>query len=146
MRESSLGNLNIIQNEKDLAKFLNSFIIQDKLGEGAFGKVYKIKEKNSKKIYAAKISIHLLEENDTEYKLNLSREVNIISKLNHPCVLKFILYSPINFKKKKKPVIITEYASNKSLDFLLEYERTFHHGQILNDTLKLIIISQGRLI
>lgn len=72
--------------------------------------------------------------------MNLSREVNIISKLNHPSILKFICYSPINFKKKNKPVIITEFASNGSLKDLISAEREKINNPNWNDTRKLIVI------
>ena len=38
--------------------------------------------------------------------INLSHEVNIISKLNHPSFMKFIGYSPVDFKNQQKPVIL----------------------------------------
>lgn len=61
---------------------LNDFILQDYIGSGSFGKVYKVKEKKTGRILAAKISIQALYEDSTEEIQNLSREVNIISKLN----------------------------------------------------------------
>lgn len=48
--------------------------------------------------------------------------------------MKFIEYSPINFKNKPKPVILTEFISNGSLHQLFESKT------ILDDTKKLIII------
>ena len=35
---------------------LKDFILQDFIGSGAFGKVYRVKDKRSQQIYAAKIS------------------------------------------------------------------------------------------
>lgn len=136
----SIDGLTHSQNEINQRNILSRFNIQNQIGQGSFGKVFEIREKNSKKIYAAKVSIQSLEEIDSNTKKNLSREVNIISKLNHPCVLKFILFSPIDFKKKKKPVIITEYAKNGTLYELLERERTSQTEVKFNDTLKIIII------
>lgn len=69
----------------------------------------------------------------------ISQEVNIISKLNHPSILKLI-FSPVNFKQKTKPVIITEYAPNGSLLENIEHNRMHRNNQFLNDTSKLIII------
>ena len=80
---------------------LNNFILQNQIGYGSFGKVFKVKEKKSGCIFAAKISIQVLEENSYDAITNISREINIISKLNHPFVLKFIGYSPFNFKKSQ---------------------------------------------
>lgn len=61
-----------------------------------------------------------------------------MTKLNHPSILIFKGYSPINFKKKRKPVIITEFASNGSLDDLIQLERK--SKPIWDSTRKLIII------
>ena len=119
---------------------LNDFILENKIGSGKFGKVYKVKLKRTGQIYAAKISIEIIDEDSQEDLLNLIREVDIISKLNHPLVLKFIYFSPINFKKKNKPVIITEYASKGTLEDLISKERKSKTNEYLNDTLKLIII------
>lgn len=119
---------------------LSDYILQDKIGSGAFGKVYRVKYKQDNKICAAKISIYSINETTEELFQNLSREVNIISKLNHPSIIKFILYSPINFKWKPKPVIITEYASNGSLSQLIEHDKSTPGQHILNGTMKLKII------
>lgn len=52
----------------------------------------------------------------SESEMNsLANELNKFSNLNHPCHLKFIGYSPIDFKKQRDHVIITEYFSNSSL-------------------------------
>ncbi|KAK8837065.1 hypothetical protein M9Y10_037114 [Tritrichomonas musculus] len=110
---------NIPQNKDKQLYVLNDFILQNKIGSGSFGKVYKVKDKKTGKILVAKISINKIEKDSTSQLHDISREVNIISKLNHPSILKFIFYSPFDFKKKPKPVIITEFASNGSLDELI---------------------------
>ena len=112
---------------------LSDFIFQNKIGKGSFGKVYKVKSKKDCNFYAAKVSRKSFENESSQEIMNLSREVDIISKLNHPSVLKFIFYSPFDFKGNPKPVIITELAQNESLDKLIQ-------RKILNDTQKLIII------
>lgn len=63
------------------------------------------------------ISISMFNINQiSESEMNsLANELNKISNLNHPCLLKFIGYSPIDFKKQRKHAIITEYFSNSSL-------------------------------
>lgn len=76
---------------------LDVFLNQNQISTGSFGKVYKVKHKKTGEIYAAKISQQAFEESNN----------NIISKLNHPAILKFICFSPLNFKRKPKPVIIT---------------------------------------
>ena len=127
------------QIEEALYNF-DYYVLQEKIGSGSFGKVYKVKNKITKDIYAAKISINSVNKRTKDLFMDISLEVNIISKLNHPSVLKFILYNPINFKGKPKPVIITEYASNGSLSNLIDHDKKNPKNIILNDTRKLIII------
>ena len=130
----------ILQEENADSLSLNDYNLQDLIGSGSFSKVYRVKKKQNNQIYAAKISIEKLEEESENSYIYISREVNIISKLNHPSILKFILYSPYNFKNKPKPVIITEYAANSSLSQLIEHDRNNPKNRILDDTRKLIII------
>ena len=71
----------------------------------------------------------------------LSREVNINASINHPAVLKFIGYSPVDYDQNPFPVIITEYAENGSLFDLIDKERhSLASFDKWNDTAKLIII------
>lgn len=115
---------------------LSQLILLDNIGHGSFGKVFKVKHKETNQIYAAKISINKLETYSEQELLNMSREVSIMSKINHPSVLKFIGFNNKSFNKKLKPVIITEYALNGSLnDFISRCEKNN-----FNPTHKLIII------
>ena len=100
---------------------LDNFIKIEKIGKGSFGEVLKVKDKQTGEIYAAKIGFKSLEEETKDAKINLAREVNLLSQLNHPSILKFIGYSPYNFDKKNKPIIITEYSSTGSLFDILEF-------------------------
>ena len=118
---------------------LKNYILQAKIGRGAFGKVYKVINKTNRRIYAAKIYIKKIENESIDAIQDISREVAIISNFNHPSVLKFILYSQYDFKQKKQPVIITEYASNGSLRELIEREKQ-SDNKIMTGTQKLILI------
>lgn len=109
----------------------------DRIGQGGFGEVFKVKHIKSKEIYAAKVSFRVLSSKD---ELNLKREVNILAGLKHPCILKYIGYSPINFYKENKPVIITEYLKNKSLRDILELESNSRALDGWNITSKIICI------
>lgn len=89
---------------------LSDFIRQDKIGSGSFGKVYKVKDIKTGKIMAAKIFIEEIIKNSRKQLQDIKREVNILSKFSHPSILKFIFYSPYDFKQKLRPVIVTEFA------------------------------------
>ena len=55
-------------------------------------------------------------------------------------MLKFIGYSPIDFKNSPKPVIVTEYSPNGSLYDILQFERLNNSIQGWDETKKLINI------
>ena len=100
-------------NFLDLADFQLICLI----GNGAFSNVWKAKDKRTNKFCAAKILKFLVDEEtrDSENTRSTFREVNLMSLLNHPSILKFIGYSPVNFENDPSPTIIIDYASNGSL-------------------------------
>lgn len=119
---------------------LSKFTKKKGIGEGGFGHVFKIIEKSTKKEYAAKIMRNLLSDDESKIIIYLKREINILSQLVHPCVVKFIGYSPVDFEKNLHPVLVTEFYPNGSLRGIIGLERS---SQILpkwNDTKKLINI------
>ena len=71
---------------------------------------------------------------------SLPNELNIISHLNHPSLLKFVGFSQIDFKKERKPVIITEMFSNGSIEQILELEKNNVKVNGCDSTKKLINI------
>lgn len=103
---------------------LNRFEVLDLIGNGAFSKVFRIQEKSSKQIYAAKVLNYEIkdEEEDTEESLLILREINLMSSLNHRSILGFVAFSPKSFDNSPNPTIITDYAPNGSLYDLLKLE------------------------
>ena len=124
---------------------LSQFERLEKIGKGQFGAVYKVKCKKTNEILASKISLKELEiEEDEEGPRslirNLVREVNIMSKLNHPSIVKFIGFRRNNFSGDPKPVIITELMTGGSLGTLIESERNGISNDKWNPTRKLITL------
>ena len=119
---------------------LNGFDQLEASGKGSFGKVMKIRNKKNGEIYAAKILYHTIDKYSQTEITDISREVNILAKLNFPSVVKFIGYSPINFKQRPKTTIVIEYAQNGSLSNILEQERNGNLPAEWNATKKLINI------
>ncbi|KAK8836012.1 Protein kinase of the Mitotic Exit Network [Tritrichomonas musculus] len=103
---------------------LNRFEVLDLIGNGAFSKVFRIQEKSSKQIYAAKVLNYEItdEEEDTEESLLILREINLMSSLNHRSILGFVAFSPKSFDNSPNPTIITDYAPNGSLHDILKLE------------------------
>lgn len=102
---------------------LNKFQKKNLIGEGSFGIVYKVLDIKNKIIFAAKVSKAEINYEIEDDMINISREVSVISKINHPSILKFIGFSPFNFKGQMRPVIVTEYASGGTLQSILDLER-----------------------
>ena len=124
---------------KMLISDLNKFARIQELGEGGFGKVFKVKEQETNKIYAAKISKNIIS-SESQEMLHLAREVNINASIIHPNLIKFIGFSPVDYNNDPHPVIVTEFAENGSLSNVIELERRSLALTNWNDTKKLIII------
>lgn len=96
--------------------------------------------------YLAKISTKFIKNWPREIFIDLLRELFISSKLNHPSILKFFGYSPLDLNNKPKLSMIFENATNKTLSHILftekeeEEDTSNNNNELLNDTQKLIII------
>ncbi|KAK8836215.1 hypothetical protein M9Y10_039847 [Tritrichomonas musculus] len=101
---------------------LSLFEKQDLIGKGQFGEVYKIKEKKTSEISAAKINQLEIEEIKPTEMQNLVNEISILSKINSITILKFIGYNEKNFEDKSRPTIITEFCKNDSLEKIIELQ------------------------
>lgn len=121
---------------------ISNFEVVRKVGEGGFGKVFQVKDKSTGLTYAAKVSISSIDELAAEEEKfgYLLREINIISKLDHPSILKYVGYSIDDFKSKKRPCIITEFLSNGTLKDIIKLERRGLCKHEWDDTRKLINI------
>ena len=102
---------------------LSNYEIKGLIHKSQYSKIVKAIDKETNIIYAAKISKITIDDLSESEFASLSHEVNLLSQLNHPSILKFIGYSPINMKKEQKPVILTEYLSMGSLDDLFKMEK-----------------------
>ena len=103
---------------------LSNYKCQLLIGKGGFGKVYQVQEIETGKKFAAKTSIKEIKDDkkNPAESLALYREIKLMSSLNHPAILKFIGFSPVDFEGNSHPTIITTFASNKSLRYIIECE------------------------
>ena len=108
------------------------------LGRGASGEVYLVKA-NDETTFAAKISFSIVEPN-SENALMLVREVNNLAALRHPAIVQYIGFSEFDFNDERKPVIITEYARNRSLFHIIDDARHSIAHAKWDITQKLIVI------
>ena len=106
---------------------INDYIIKERLGVGSYGTVYKVKKKNTNKIFVIKqISLlGLSEQQKNEYKL----EARILSSIKSNYVVKY--YD--SFEEKNNLNIVMEYCDGGDLfQFIEEKKKTKH---LLNESL-----------
>ena len=101
---------------------------------------FEIKELETGDMYTAKFSMLKINKFTEEDIRELSNKLKVISQLNHQSLLKFVGFSQFNFKKERKPVIVTEHVTNGTLKEIFELER----GEVAingwTDIKKLIVI------
>ena len=96
----------IIQKKGDA---FQDYEIIKKMGEGTFGVVYKVKNKNNNTIRAMKVikKDHLNNLNDSE----IGKEIEILKTLNHPYIMKLYEY----YVNKGSVVLISELCEEGDL-------------------------------
>ena len=103
---------------------MDGFIILDKIGEGSYSSVYKVKRKEDGIIYASKkVKFTKLKEKE---KLNALNEIRILSSINNQNV---ISYKEAFFDEKDSTLnIIMEYADKGDLFQLIsQYKKKKEH-------------------
>ena len=125
-----------------LSKYLNldQYSIVEFIECGTYGNLYKIIENKSKKLYIADISRFNISKKLGGVNDFFTKEVSIMSSLNHPSFLKFIGFNSKNFKSLDNPTIISEYFASQTLEKLIQNSNSGQLQTKLEDTQKLIII------
>ncbi|XP_034678682.1 receptor-like serine/threonine-protein kinase SD1-8 [Vitis riparia] len=88
----------------------NNFSIENKLGEGGFGSVYKGKSQRG-----YEVAVKRLSKRSKQGWEELKNEAMLIAKLQHKNLVKVLGYCI----ERDEKILIYEYMSNKSLDFFL---------------------------
>lgn len=80
------GVINSPNDKESIAELidLSRFQLQNRIGQGTYGKFQKTKDIKSSKIYAARILSNEIDYTFDDQLTEISSELNIISKLNHP--------------------------------------------------------------
>lgn len=115
--------------------FFRKYSPMSKIGEGSFGDVHMVIDNLTNELLAAKIMKKKLGELSEESKIDIKREIGIISHISHPSVIEFVLYGVDN----EKLVLITELGE-KTLYDIFKINRTDQEKIGWNDTRKMISI------
>ena len=91
------------ENKGDVLKY---YVPIETIGEGSFGKVFKVKQRSTGHTFAMK-----LVSKDTQNNKYFLNEINILRKLDHPNILKIYEY----FSNEKYWYFVMEYVSGGEL-------------------------------
>lgn len=117
---------------------LNNYKIIKTIGEGSFGKVYKVEKIDDFSQYAAKETKE--EYNPKNTQCTFSKEILSYSKSDNPAILSLFGYSLSNFNDEPFPTMITEFMPKGSLDKILESQRHSLAPHDFTPTKKYIIL------
>ena len=108
----------------------NEYILEDKLGQGGFGYVYKAKRKKDNCIFAIKISLPSF--NSEDDKISFQNEITTALKVQGENVIKYEYVHNGDEFENLPPYIIMEYAEGGTLNSILKDEMDDYYD---NDTL-----------
>lgn len=91
-----------------------------------------VRQKKTDKIFYVKQFYFDFDGLSTDINTRLFNEINILSQLKHPAIVKLIGFCPSFFHGKRKPGIFLEYMPNKTLRdvIILSKKGRLHFGMI----------------
>ena len=122
----------------DLIKDIHGYEVIETVRSGGFATVFKVKEKSTGNIFAAK-AINMKGKQLTSDHM-IIQEIEIFSKVSGPSILPFHGISLTNFEGEQYPTIFTRYMENGSLGEMLRKERVHKAPADWNSTKKMINI------
>ncbi|KAL6902193.1 hypothetical protein ACP4OV_005069 [Aristida adscensionis] len=99
---------------------LDNFEVLKLVGQGAFGKVYQVRKKDTSEIYAMKVMRKdtILEKNHAEY---MKAERDILTKVDHP----FVVQLRYSFQTKYRLYLVLDFINGGHLFFQLYQQGLF---------------------
>ena len=111
----------------------NKYTILEKLSEGAYGEVYKVEDKITKKIYAMKKM--KIEVNSEGIPSSAMREIVTLLNLNHPNIIK--IYDTILGKNDVS--FIMDYIDKDLYRFIKEYKEKAIPESIIQNIIRQVV-------
>jgi serine/threonine protein kinase/TPR repeat protein len=131
-RKIFVGKLRLL--EVRLADFPREAMI----GDGSFGNLYSARDPRTGELVAVKVMKRdLLREQDRRM---FQREVEILASVDHPTLLAFRGYVPVDNPQGDPPAILTEFMPRHSLEEMLRLERAGRAPADWNDTTRFIVV------
>ena len=121
----------VSENKEDVLKFYKPL---EPIGQGSFGKVFKVKQLSTGNIYAMKVVSKNCDFQDGNK--NFLREISVLRKLDHPNILKIYEY----FVNEKYYYFIMEYVSGGEL-YQQIYEMQYYDESTAANIMKQIFSS-----
>ena len=113
------------ESEKAVVKLsgvvgIEDFEVLKVVGQGAFGKVYQVRKKETSEIYAMKVmrKDKIMEKNHAEY---MKAERDILTKIDHP----FIVQLKYSFQTKYRLYLVLDFINGGHLFFQLYHQGLF---------------------
>jgi len=120
-----------VRGDKQMSEYMLSskakkedFVIEKYIGQGAYGKVMKVRHKKTKKIYAMK----MLEKDyirKHDQVLNIFTERGILAQIDHP----FIVSLQYAFQSRTKLYFVMDYCSGGDFFGFLKIKRKFTENE-----------------
>jgi serine/threonine-protein kinase len=109
-----------------VGKDIGPFHVEEELGTGAMGTVYRAVRRDTGQVVAIKEIAYALLGNETAVE-RFEREGEILKQLKHPNIVRFVGTG----SRKKTPFIIMEFVRGKSLDKFLESRGPFPWNEVV---------------
>ncbi|CAN8269988.1 unnamed protein product [Cochlearia groenlandica] len=99
---------------------IDDFEVMKVVGQGAFGKVFQVRKKDTSEIYAMKVmrKDKIMEKNHAEY---MKAERDILTKIDHP----FIVQLKYSFQTKYRLYLVLDFINGGHLFFQLYHQGLF---------------------
>ena len=112
-----------LYEDSQMGNCSDDFEILRKLGEGAFGRVFKVRSKKNNKVYAMKqLNIKdIRQDNEKAYQLTIN-ETSFLEGLNNPHIIKYYK----NFTEGDFLYIIIEFIANGDMNGFIEAHQKFN--------------------
>lgn len=120
----------------NVGQTLSHYVLEEKIGDGGFGDVFRARDLNT----GLEVAIKCSRPNDTENQLRdkeqrFLREVSCISKLRHPGIVQMFDYGAL---PDGTLFLVMEYVSGRNLEVLIKQDAPFSYAYASDIVLQIL--------